>query len=283
LFEKSETPSPDGKQQYILIDGGTLSIDVIPLIPFSTGRRDGRSFRYFPAMADAADLQIELYQEESALKFNKIMGAYSMLAGQGVAPQMDPTGKTVLPVRIGPQRTLYAPPNGNGDSGKWEFVQPDAAVMKFLSDDSDKTINKLRELGRQPLTAQSGNITVITAAAAAGKARSAVGAWALGLKDALEQALVITCKFVSIRDYEPQVSVYTEFDEFAEGKDLEALASARSNGDISRKTYWTELKRRSVLSAEFDADVEEKELLAELPSDGEDKLDPEDPANGPVA
>jgi hypothetical protein len=281
LFEKrNEWRDVEGGQtQFHQLDGdegaGVVTIGVIPLVPFITGRRDGRTFKLFPAMRDAADLQIELYQQESALKWNKQLGAYSMLTGNGVTPAKEADGVTPKKIATGPGRVLYAPPNGNGDHGEWTFIQPSAEVMKFLADDVKETIAQLRELGRQPLTAQSGNLTVITTAVAAGKAKSAVAAWALILKDALENAMSITALWIGLKDYRPKVYVYDEFDEFLDGKDLETLDADRDRGDISQETLWEEKKRRGVYGSEFNAererkrlDKEEQELLLKQPNDG---------------
>jgi hypothetical protein len=274
LYEKSKT-IVDGKTMFILSDTGTVDIGIIPLVPFWTGRRDGRSWRFFPAMRDAADLQVNLYRNESGLEFAKVLTAYPMLAANGIRPMLNEDGKTIKKVAVGPNRVLYGPPDASGVVGSWEYVEPAATSLKFLADDIDHTIQQLREIGRQPLTAQSGNLTVITTAVAAGKAKSAVVAWALGLKNALEEAMLITCQWLSIdaATYDPVVSVYTDFDEFMEGKDLDTLNIARGTKDISQLTYWDELKRRGVLSAEFDADVETDRLLKELPSDSVDTLD----------
>lgn len=286
LYVKSDRPAPNGKTMFILENEGNISIGVIPLVPFMTGRRDGRTFRLFPAMRDAADLQIELYQQESGLKFVKIMAAYPMLAGNGIRPPVDAAGKPIK-LAVGPGKVLYGAPNANGDHGEWAFVEPSAQTMKFLAEDVKATIEQLRELGRQPLTAQSGNLTVITTAVAAGKARTAVGAWALALKDTLENALVLTCMWLGISDYEPEVNVYTEFDDFADGNsDVEALMSAREKRDLSQETLWTELKRRKVLSPEFDADKERERLMNELPAEGledDDEDDDKDKNKPPIA
>ena len=59
---------------------------------------------------------------------------------------------------------------------------------------------------------------------------------------------------------------------------------------ISQETYWHELKRRGVLSPEFDVETEQQRLLDELPGDGVDTLDingnpipkPGDPPAPPV-
>lgn len=260
-------PGKDDKTKFVEVGRGFISIGIVPLVPFYTGRRNGRTWRFYPAMRDAADLQIELYQEESGLKFASNMTAYPMLAGNGVKPPMSADGKTPQKLRVGPNVVLYAPPDSSGNVGSWEFVEPNASSLKFLSDKIKDTISNLRELGRQPLTAQSGNLTVITTAVAAGKAKSAVCAWAGGLEVALNRALMITGKFLGGSEA-PVTHVFDDFDEFdASGKDLEALREARKNRDLSQATYWRELQRRRVLSDDFDAKTEVEALANEAPSD----------------
>lgn len=283
LWRKSD----NGEKKYYKVGEGTLSIDVIPLVPFYTGRRDGRSWKIFPAMQDAADLQIKLYQNESALEFISTMAGYPMLAANGMRPQMEADGKTAKKVAVGPAKLLWGVPDGSGNHGEWKYVEPSAQSMEFLQKKIDATKQDLRELGRQPLTSQTGNLTVITAAMAAGKARSAVSAWALGLKDALENALLITWKWLSgsnTVDYEPEVNVYTEFDSFADGNnDMTVLTEMRKNGDLSRETLWAEAKRRKILSPEFEDDTEIDRILSEIPGDTdlENKDDNTDPEQQP--
>lgn len=267
LYEKQSKRGDDGKPFYIIIDAGSIDIGVIPLVPFITGRRDGRTFKIFPAMRDAADLQIELYQQESGLKWIKNLAAYPMLAANGIKPDMMPDGKTPMPIAVRPGMVLYSKPDAKGVAGQWAFIEPAATSMKFLADDVKDTIQNLRELGRQPLTAQTGNLTTITTAIAAGKAKSAVGAWAYVLKDALENAMKITAQFKKMT-FEAEVFIYTEFDDVMDdGKDLQTLNIARAAGDLSQPTYWSELKRRKVLSPEFNSEAEEKLLLLEAPAD----------------
>lgn len=276
-----------GETMYAVEKDGTLTIPMIPLVPFYTGRRDGRTFRFFPAMRDAADLQVDLYQQESGLKYAKTLTAYPMLAANGIAPPVDAANKPIK-LAVGPGRVLYSKPNGSGQAGSWGYVEPNAASLKFLADDIKATQEQLRELGRQPLTAQSGNLTVITTAVAASKAKSAVSAWAGTLKNALENAAVITCAWLNIApsDYDPTMFVYDDFDNFTEGKDLEDLNTMRENGDLSQETYWEEKKRRGVLSPEFDRDTELERILTETPGDGvdtglDDDPDPDDKPDTP--
>lgn len=120
------------------------------------------------------------------------------------------------------------------------------------------------------MTAQSGNITVITAMVAAVKAESAVKAWALSLKSSLDIAMNLTAKLSGDNDYSSQLDIYVEFDDYMQGDDLEALRAARERGDISRITYWEELKRRGTLSANFTAERETERLVEETPGDVEE-------------
>lgn len=260
------------KKSFVIEKSGNISIGMIPMVMCYTGRRDGKRYYFYPPMRDAADMQIELYQQESGNKFIRTIAAYPMVAGQGVTPEKG-ADKKPLPIGIGPMRAIYAPPDGNGVSGRWEFMSPDASLLTYLDTSAEKTTNKLRELGRQPLTAQSGNLTVITTAVAAGKAKSAVGAWAVSEKNALEQALYITSLWFNIKGYDnPVVDVYLDFDDFSDtAEDKSTLNTMRKNGDLSRQTYWMEMKRRGTLSDDFNAEKEDELLLKELP--GEEELD----------
>jgi hypothetical protein len=258
-----------------------MSIGFIPVVPFITGRRDGNSYKFYPVMKDAADLQIKLYQNESALEYIKVLACYPMLATDGIKAKTDGEGKP-LRIAAGPGRVLYGVPNGTGQGGTWKYVEPQANSLEFLKKDTDKTKTDLRELGRQPLTALSSQLTTVTTSIAAGKAKSAVTTWALALKDALENALVITMLWEQKSvpdDKQPEVYVYTGFDNVLEdGSDLEELGKARERGDLSQETYWEELKRRKILSAEFTVEREKKRLLDDIPTEEIDSSDDDAPS-----
>jgi len=248
-----------------------LRIDEIPMVPFFTGRRDGKTYKFDPPLRAAADLQLHLYRQESGLNYTTTLTAYPMLTGNGVKPERDAAGN-IKALPVGPNVTLYAPPNADGSVGSWRYVEPSSNSLIFLSGYIKEIILNLRELGRQPLTASSSNLTTVTTAFAAGKSKSSVKAWALMLKDSLENAYRITAKWMG-SDYLAKVMVYTDFDEFVDGKDYEALSAARERGDLSQETYWEESKRRGMLSEEFTPERETARLLKETPGDLEDGQD----------
>lgn len=274
VYRDTGAMNPETHTAYAVESTAIITLSQIPLVPFITGRRDGRTWRVFPAMQDALDLQLELYQQESGLKFAKTLTAYPMLCASGVTPIKD-QGGNIMPVNVGPSKVLYAQPTGDGKFGKWEYIEPQSESLKFLAADIESTIKELRELGRQPLTTSSQNLTKETTQVAAGKAKSAIKQWAIGLQNALEKALKLTVEYLGI-EFDPDVDVWTEFDEFYDDKSLTSLRADRDKGDLSRETYWSEMKRRGVYSPDFDSQREVERLLGETPSDGPDMQTPLD-------
>lgn len=264
-FEVWEQASSGGA--WGIVQDGPITIGIIPLVPFLTGRRKEGSWQVLPPMKDAAYLQVEHYQQETNLKSAKELTAFPMLAGNGIAPPVDAQGNAVM-APIGPSVVLYAPPSGDGGQhGEWKFIEPTAASLKFLAEEVDKTEQQLRELGRQPLTAQTGNLTVVTTAFAAQKGNSAVQAWALNLKDTLEQALTLTCMWLGDSS-EPEVSVYTDFGvETDSVEGMKVVLDMKKEGLISRAATINEAKRRNILAPEYDEEEDMDLILEELPGD----------------
>jgi hypothetical protein len=168
-------------------------------------------------------------------------------------------------------RILYSPPGGDGKYGSWNFIEPNGQSMKFLKECIDETKKDLRELGKQPLTAQS-NVTVINSAVAASKSRTAVAQWGLSLKDALENAMMITALWLNKPGQEPNISVYDDYDRFLDSEsDIAALQKAREIGDVSQETHLEGLKLRGVLPPEHTLEIERKRQLEEIPSEETDE------------
>lgn len=267
LWEKSA--SVNGKAStWTVVDNGAIAIGVIALVPFLTGRRIEGSWQVLPPMKDCAHLQVEHYQQETNLKYARDMTCFPMLAGNGVTPEIDPTTSQPKVAPVGPKAVLYAPMDQNGQHGEWKFIEISASSLEFLEKSIDKTERQLRELGRQPLTAETGNLTVVTTAFAAQKGNSAVQAWAINLKDALEQAWAYTCLWLR-ESSEPEVSIHTDFAiEAQAGEELNAVLTLMERNDISREAGLNEMKRRNVLSPEYDAKADLDVILFEVP--GED-------------
>lgn len=267
IWEWNETA-----KDYQITDNGTLAIGRIPIVPFITGSRDGRTFVSYPALQDAKEIQKTLYRAESNLEVTKTFTAYPMLVGQGVKPEYigDGENKKIKRLVRGPGIALYAPYTSSGAATSWEYIEPAGSSLTFLSADVKDIKQDLRELGKQPLTVSSGNLTVITTAVAAGKAKSPCKAWAQALGNVLTMGWYFTALWLNDEANAPKSRVYDEFDEFVNGADdTGALLSMNAQNKLSDETLWEEMQRRGTLSSNFDPEKEKERLLAQIPnSDG---------------
>lgn len=243
---------------------GELSIDEIPLVAFAPGRRIESTWRFNAPLQSIAELQIEHYQQESNLKNAKELTAFPMLAGNGI---VNPKETLVT----GPNAVLYAPPNlSDGSHGQWSILEISATSLEFLAREVQRTEAQMHELGRQPLINGTAGITTVAAALTSQQASSALQAWAFQLKDSLEQAARFTAMWFG-DSVSPTVFVNTDFQiGIGDDKAPDVLLKLHERNTISTETLREEMKRRGILSAEFDGDVENERLLSELPGDGAD-------------
>jgi hypothetical protein len=260
---------PDTKEWAIPPDGegviarGGQKIDSVPVVMFFTGDRCGE-MQVRPPLADLARMQIELYQalsrEDEALTF----ASSPILTGNGLAPPP----KDAAPIIVGPKAVLFAPPGVNGSDPHWSYINPDAANIQQIREHVRSVIEDMRRLGMQPLTQRSGPQTATGQSISSAQAHSQVQAWAVTLKDALEQAWVFTCEWLS-ETATVECHVNTDFSvlPYADAP-LQALDKARARRDICLTTYWDSLKRFSVLSPDFDPAAEEAKVKAEVAAFG---------------
>lgn len=267
LHEKQKDKAT-GRDTWVVIAKGAITIGVIPLVPLVTGKRIGSSWRIRPPMEPCADLQIEHYQQASAEKHLYSLAAFPIITANGISPPEIAPGMPA-PISIGPMSVLYAPVAGEGSNPEWKILDPAGPSMDKVSSRLERIERQMRELGRQPLTAQSGNITTVTAAFAGDKAMTVVEAWVMNAKDAIENALKLTAMWLKEVD-EPEVEICTDFLISLKEKDgADELGKARERDppDLSQETYWSELKRRGILSPNFDDEKERDRLLKEAPGD----------------
>lgn len=265
--------------EWYTIDSGEFGIGFIPLIPVMTGRRIGDTWRFVKTSEDLIHLQKKLYQNETNLEYAKQMAGSPMLSAKDVDPPtvtrkvsingIEQLVEEPADVVVGPKTVLY---------GDWHYIQIDSNAIEKLEKSCDRLERQMREIGRQPLTTNSGNLTVVTTMFAAQKGNSAVQAWALGLKDRLELAFKYTALWMNLGDdVEPEVNVWTDFSIDLESEAApSALQDAQKRRLISRSAYLDEMKRRNFLRSEYnseeDAEVIRKEIeeyeFLEVPSSG---------------
>lgn len=254
--------TPDAEAWVMESEGPMAPLTEVPLALIWTGRRKG-SQQVRPPLGSLADMQMEIYRALSRKDEVYTYAGSPMLVGEGISPP----GPDSPPVLIGPKRILFAPSRESGTNPTYKYIQPDAAVLTEIREDVDKLIDDFRRLAMQPLTTRSGGITATAAAIEGAKAHSAVEAWALALKDTLEQALVFTAQWLG-EQTEAEVVINTDFgvEAYAQAP-LDALAKAREAREISREAYIEGLKRFDVLPPDFDGEADLTRITEELPGD----------------
>lgn len=262
-----KTKDEKGAEKWIVeSEPRAIGLDYIPLVAFVTGQQDGLTWDIRPPMRSAVDLQKTLFRKETALEYATECCAFPMLTGNGVAPEKDEKGE-IIAIKTGPGQVLYAPYTGEGGTPSWDTLEPSAASLKFMAEQIETTKRDARELGRQPLTAQSGNLTRVTTAFAAAKGNSAVQAWVQLAKDAYERALQITADWISSAA-EPELVMAKDLDtSMREDDGFGQVLELRKNGDLSREAVLHEGKRRGVLDRDFDPEADAEAILAEIEAD----------------
>lgn len=242
---------------------GTLTLDEVPFVLYTTAERKGAQY-VRPPMLGLANMQIELYNQLSKKEQIFTIAGSPMLTANGMAA---PEGGGE--VETGPGRVLYAP-GAEGVNTSWDYIQPDAANLTEIRNDTESTTEDMRRLGLQPMLPRTGNVTATASGVEAAKSHTAVGTWANGLKDALEQAFMLTAKWMKSTE-EVEVQVHTDFSVGLYGaEEVAALRKDRDAGDLSQRTYWDEMARRGIYGPAFDADDEEKRILEEVPGDDDE-------------
>jgi hypothetical protein len=280
-----EQKAADGKVTWVQVDAGAVTIGVIPLVPFSTGKRIGSSFQFKPPLRDIAFMQIEEFQQESNLKSTKILTAFPMLVGEGVDlsetvpdPQ-NPNGPPVTRQRrvpVGPRSVLTTGVTQAGTFGTWKYIEIAATSLNFLKDDLGELRENMKELGKQPLISQTGDVTATATALAGSKAHSAAQKWALALKTSLELAFKYTLMWLGETEKTVTVTVHTDFAvDIDGGKDTDALLRAEGPKIFSKQTVRAEFKRRGVVSDSVDLTKEDELIAGEMEGlEGEVTIDP---------
>lgn len=252
--------------------GGGKAPTEVPLVLFFTGERKGALYTK-PPLRDLADVQIELYRALSRQDEVLTYAGSPMLAAIGMTK---PAGDQEQ-IRVGPKTVLFSPPSDGADTD-WKFISPDAAAITEIREQVQAITDDLRRLGMQPMTQRSGGITATATSVETAKAHSALEAWAMGLKDALEQAFVFAGRWMG-EATKTIVEVYTDFAAGAQSvEEGKVIIAAQAASIISRRTAADELHRRGLLGPAFDPAKEELRLAEE--QQGLEPETPIDPVTG---
>ena len=241
-----------GQESWVPIQSPTLlDIDEIPIVTYYSDRQSLMLGK--PPLEDLVDLNISHWQSNSDQRNILTVARFPILAVSGVT---DDENKTVI---IGPRRTLTTP----DPSGRWYYVEHQGNAIAAGRQDIADLEEKMGHYGAEFLTKRPGSTTATARALDSAEATSSLQDAVVRFNDALNQALVLTGKWIG-EDKPGQILINTEFGLPNEDQsDYDALKTARAGRDISRKTYLHELQRRGTLADDFDPEADLEELQSE--------------------
>jgi len=248
VWEK-QTDTLKGHVKWVVIEDGVTSLDYIPLFPLyvnSVSFFDGA-----PPLRSLAEMNqehwISLSEQKRALSFAR----FDMLVITGV----DATGPGL---ELGPNKVMVLPPGGSAST----VTQSGAGIAAGRQDLLDIEA-RMQTAGLELRVENAGQTTATAAAIDSEESNAGLRAVAKNLEDCIENALQTCAEYLGMPDGGSVEIADTFGGNEIPGTPMEVTALATS-GIISKQTAREELKRRNVLSEDFDLEAEQTLLDDEV-------------------
>lgn len=244
--------SQDGKETYILVEDGDMTLGVVPLVPLFAERESG--VQSAPPLLEVAYLNIKYYQFESNHDNALTVAQFPMLAATGYS-------NDDMAIAVGPKKLLRAE---NADA-KFYFVEHTGAAIeagrKRLEDIQDAMA--LQGLKLLVPAVRSSAKTATEVDSDDEMTTSVLQMIAKRAADGMENALQLMAAWVG-KTLELEVQLRGNYTLIASNpQELSTLLNAAVAGKLTAETLWAEFQRRGVLSDEFDAAVEAEKLASQ--------------------
>lgn len=255
LWQNKYENQPSRKPLWEEVDQGDYDLPVIPIVTFYTGK-DGPMQAKLP-LEDLGYLNIRHWQSNSDQQNVLTVARFPMLAASGAQVE---AGKTAQP--IGPRQLLTM----RDPNGRFYYVEHSGKAIASGKEELEKLEDQMAAYGAEFLRRQVAGRTAFERAQDTNEAISPLRRMAIEFGKSVEQALAITGMWLNITDTTGTVTVNTEYTEEEEETPVAvaALGDARKRGDLSRRTWLTEMKRRAFVDPTLNVDDEIKELEKEF-------------------
>lgn len=264
---------PAGSSDWQLVQEGPVTLGFIPLATFYAGRTS--FMRAEPPLQDLADLNVMHWQSSSDQRHILHFARAPFIFGAGFTKEeVEAMTKSSASSRnnsvqsggvaIGPNRMIMA----TQPEAKLQVIEHTGKAIEAGRVDLQDIEDRMRIMGLELFLTKPGNVTATGRAIDANEVNSQVKAWALSLKDTLEQALGFMAQWSGMgEDAGGSITINTDYGITLQGaQDGADLLKARQTGDISKETFWAEWKRRGILSDDFDPAQERAHLEDEMPA-----------------
>lgn len=256
VYRKSPTARPDEKT-WALHEEGTTTIDFVPFIPFY-GRRIAFMMGGMP-LRELGHLNVKHWQSQSDQDNLLHVARVPVLTLSGVVDDPDKPFELAL----GAQTALRLP-----QGAELRYVEHTGAAIGAGKTALDDLKEEMRQAGAELLVVGPGPSTRIEAGADDSKGTCVLQRIAASVEDALCQALDYTAKWLNETPDAKKRGIKL-FDDYGVNNLAEASASLlvgmANSGALSKKTLFSELKRRAILSSDVDYEAEIEQIQSEGP------------------
>ena len=229
--------------------------DGIPIVAVYTGKTG--LFEAEPQLYDLAILNIRHYQSNSAQDHILDHTRFPLLFGKRIYSEAGDEDEGIL----GVGNMIHS----NDIDADLKYVESNCQAIESGAKSLRELEDRIAAMSHEPLLIRrSGQETATRVAIDSAAAASALQSWALQLKDAIEQAMVITAKWENVEDSKAgTIQMNTDYDLVINDTDITNLTHIRKEGELSRRTFWDEMARRGVFGPDFDPDIEMERLHEE--------------------
>lgn len=247
-----------GDDEYIQFNNGVNSLGKIPLV---TGYANKSGYLTAdPPLKELAETNRGHYQSASDQSNILHMARTVTLTIQGFTE--DEADK----VALGPNQVISTT-NANSKVG---FTEHTGKAIEAGQVDLDKREEQMMVMGLQPFMRRVSNQTATGQGIDEDRANCDIQAWVMALEQLVHDAYVVAGEWVSAEVPEDfKANVFNDFAIWMRAaKDVDSLLKIRQAGELSRRTYLQEVKRRSILSDTVDIEEEVAAIEAEGPALG---------------
>jgi hypothetical protein len=246
LYEKRKR-AQEGEEEWTLIESGANTLGEIALSTLYTNQSGYMIGR--PWLEDIAWLNVAHWQSDSDQRNLLHVARVPILFAKGFGDD-----DSAFSISIGSNSFVKGP-----SSADLKYVEHTGKGIEAGRLDLKDIEERIQQLGLEMLIKRpSGNTTATARALDQAEADSALGMVSQELENVLEEMLDYFAKWMELGDESGgSLTVFKDFGiETADAADIEILLKAKQAGEISQVTFLKEVKRRGLLSDDFNPQTE---------------------------
>ncbi len=242
-----ETESDDGEKRWVLVETIPVTLGFIPLVTLYTNRTGFMQGE--PLLLDMGYLNIAHWQSDSDQRNILHVARVPLLFTSGITEDEDDE----VELTLGPSRAVHGPMGSD-----MKYVEHTGRAIEAGRKDLEDLEQRMGLMGMDLITRRPGQVTATQRALDQTEMDSPLQSISRELENALETMLDYFAQWIGLGDDAGgSAEVFKDFGiDFRDAEDVKALLDMRAAGDISRNTFWDELKRRGLLNDSFDPEEE---------------------------